>query len=115
MVGSVIRLTNSALAITILLHRLELLEQSTSIEISLENQNPTSCPILLIRFDFAQRPEIDVLSTSFSTARFAQRKPYGAGLNIGGSRHTLTIATFHLLKQAICKARNSLSHYWRNN
>jgi hypothetical protein len=112
MVGSAMQHINSVLAITYLLHRLELLEQSTWIEISLVNQSPTQCPILQIKYGYAPRRTNESPMSSL-TEKSPQGKPYSVGSLIVEALRILTIAMSLLLQKAITTLDRLTSHYWR--
>lgn len=80
--GSATYVTNRALATTILISRLGLLEQSTSIEMWLELRSPTSCPTLRIRFVSAPRQEISASHMSSSTGGLLHLAWVGVGESI---------------------------------
>jgi len=98
------------LATTLLIQKLELLEQSTWIEMFLVSQNPTSCPTLLIRFAPWQR-RINELNTLSLQVKLPALNHYGVGDLIRASISTIIIATYLSISKAMRTVRSLISHY----
>jgi hypothetical protein len=109
--GSAIFVIQRALAITTLIQRLGLLEQSMLIEMSIRAASPTSCPILQIRFDSLQSLERSESLMSYSTAGSHHLAWVGAGENIREAIRTTIIAISLSLAKVIQTARSLISHY----
>ena len=110
--GSAISVTHRVLATTILAQKLGLFAQPIQIEMSLERQSPTSCPILLTRF--ASTPseispkELPILYSQGELLRLAWA---GVGELIKDLTRTIIISTYLSLRQGIQTARSLISHY----
>ena len=109
--GLAIHAIQRALATTILLSRLGSFEQSMLIEMSLVQRNPTSCPILRIRFDSAQKQETSASRTLSSTAELHRLAWDGAGASIREATLITIIAMSASLQRAIWILRSLISRY----
>ncbi len=111
MAGSAISVIQRALAITTLIQRLGLLEQSMLIEMSIRAASPTSCPILQIKFDSLQSLERSASLMSYSMAESHHLAWAGAGENILEAIRTTIIAISLSLKKVMRMALSLKSHY----
>jgi hypothetical protein len=109
--GSAISVIQRALAITTLIQRLGLLEQSMLIEMSIKAASPTSCPTLQIRFDSLQSLERSASLMSYSMGESHHLAWVGAGENIREAIRTTIIAISLSLTKVIKMARSLISHY----
>lgn len=109
--GLAIHAMQRALATTILIERLGLFAPSMSIEMSLVQQSPTSCPILRIRFDSQLRQESPELPMSSLRAESHRLAWAGAGASIREAILITIIAISLSLKRAITILHFFKSHY----